>query len=468
MTSTVLIPSLPGLLAVRADACYVNVRDRRAAGDGKADDGAVIQAAIDSLPKRTGGVNFYGGTVYLPAGTYRIGKPLVVSDGVNLLGEHLTRTRLVAAAGLKGPMLVVQGEHARVDNLDLAGQAAGILWKGGSGASLVNVRVQAARRPLELAPGSCGMISNVVLRGGQYGLTADRPGSMTLTGIAIEGSSTGGILLAGGGPLTIQGLTCRSAGRGASIRRGCAAAIIGASFSGDSGEAIACDKRSLVHVSAISAPGYALLLHDESGEEARLTGPTLGLYTGQATVLSATSADLKPRKQVRVNCGGGDIGAFEADFGFSASACRYGNDLNPREVDLSHIPQDSAPRQVYLTERSGQTVEYIFPMVPGKYRVRLHLCEVFFEKPNQRVFRVEVNGKEVVSKIDLILETGKKFCPVVREVVEIEPLDGKIRIFLDGLEVPRFIDLNAGLPPNVKTNPTVCGIEILPMTGGVK
>ena len=105
-------------------------------------------------------------------------------------------------------------------------------------------------------------------------------------------------------------------------------------------------------------------------------------------------------------------------------------------------------------------------MVPGKYRVRLHLCEVFFDKPNQRVFRVEINGKEVASRIDLMAETGKKFCPVVREVPDIEPQDGKVRIFLDGLEVPRWIDVNAGLPPNCKTNPTVCGIEILPMDGG--
>ena len=468
MTSKVLIPSLPGLHAVRGDAHYVNVRDRQAVGDGQADDGAMIQAAIDSLPKWTAGANFYGGTVYLPAGTYRIGKPLVVSDGVNLLGEHLTRTRLVAEAGFKGALLAVQGEHARVENLDLEGQAAGILWKGGPGASLVNVRVQAARRPLDLAPGACGMLNNLVLRGGRYGLTSDRTGSMILTDIVIEGASKGGMLLVGGGPITIQGLTCRSAGQGLAIRKGCSVAMLGASFSGDSGEAIACDARSLVHASAISAPGYKWLLLDKSGAGARLAGPTLGLYTGQASVLSASSGELKPRKQIRVNCGGGDIGTFEADFGFSASACRYGNDLNPQAVDLSRIPKDPAPRQVYLTERSGQTVEYLFPMLPGKYRVRLHLCEVFFEKPNQRVFRIAINGREVVSKLDLMEITGKKFCPLVQEFADIQPLDGKIRIFLDGLEVPRWIDVNAGLPPNAKTNPTVCGIEILPMDGGEK
>jgi len=468
MMSSVLMPNLPGLREVREEKSYVKINAREASDDGPADDGAIIQAAIDGLPKRSAGAKFYGGTLYLPAGTYRIGKSLVVPDGVSVLGEHLTRTRLVADVGLKGPVLVVQGEHARVENLDVAGQAAGILWKGGPGASLVNVRVHATRRPLELAPGACGMISNVVLRGGRYGLTADRTDSVTLTGIAVEGSSKGGILLVGGGAITIQGLTCRSAGRGVSIRKGCVAAIIGASFSGDSGEAVYADRGSLVHASAISAPGYTFLLHDESGEGARLAGPTLGLYTGQASVLSTSSGELKPRKQVRVNCGGGDIGVFEADFGFSLTANRYGNDLNPQEIDLSLIPKESASRQVYLTERSGPTVDYLFPMVPGKYRVRLHLCEVFFDKPNQRVFRVEINGKEVVSKIDLMVETGKKFCPIMQEVPDVEPLDGKIRILLDGLDVPRWYDLNAGLPPNMKSNPTVCGIEILPMDGGAQ
>lgn len=468
MKSPVLLPVLPGLRAVRADDFYVNARQAGAQGDGEQDDAAAIQAAIDSLPRRADSPKLFGGTVYLPAGTYQIGKPLVVPDGVNVLGEHLTRTRLVADDGLKGPLLVAQGAHARVENLDLSGGTMGVEWRGGEGSSLVNVRAKASRCPLQLRPGAVGMIDNVMLSGGAYGIEAERVASIALSGVSIEGSSEGGILLVGGGPITIQGLACHSAGWGVSIREGCAAALIGASFSGGSGEAIACDARSLVYASAIFAPGYKLLLRDESGEGARLSGPTLGLYTGQASVLSASSGELKPMKQVRVNCGGGDIGVFEADFGFSATACRYGNDLNPQEVDLSRIPEDPAPRQVYLTERSGAIVEYLFPMVAGKYRVRLHLCEVFFGEPNQRVFRIEINGKEVVPKLDLMAQTGKKFCPVVREFPDIEPKDGRIRVFLEGLEAPRWYDLTAGGPPNMMTNPTISAIEILPTEGDGK
>ena len=68
MASTVSLPSVPGLQDVRANEGYVNIRDRKAAGDGLADDGAVSQAAIDGLPKRKKGTSFYGGTVYIPAG----------------------------------------------------------------------------------------------------------------------------------------------------------------------------------------------------------------------------------------------------------------------------------------------------------------------------------------------------------------------------------------------------------------
>lgn len=71
---------------------FVNVKDFGAMGDGTTDDTAAIQAAIDSLDGP--------GTVFLPAGIYKISSTIILGDGapnvnstyhnVKLLGEGCT------------------------------------------------------------------------------------------------------------------------------------------------------------------------------------------------------------------------------------------------------------------------------------------------------------------------------------------------------------------------------------------
>ena len=57
-----------------------NILDFGAAGDGKADDTGALNAAIASLAG-------CGGTVWLPAGTYRLTRPVTVPTAVQLLGD---------------------------------------------------------------------------------------------------------------------------------------------------------------------------------------------------------------------------------------------------------------------------------------------------------------------------------------------------------------------------------------------
>lgn len=59
----------------------VSVKDFGAVGDGVADDLAAIQAAIDAVS------NADGGTVLVPAGSYRCSSGLILKRGVNLVGE---------------------------------------------------------------------------------------------------------------------------------------------------------------------------------------------------------------------------------------------------------------------------------------------------------------------------------------------------------------------------------------------
>lgn len=69
----------------------------RGKGDGKADDSAAIQQALDQARDRTG----YG-IVFLPSGTYRITRTLVVPAGVRVYGVGATRPVILLGANTPG------------------------------------------------------------------------------------------------------------------------------------------------------------------------------------------------------------------------------------------------------------------------------------------------------------------------------------------------------------------------------
>jgi hypothetical protein len=66
----------------------VSVTDFGAVGDGVTDDSSAIQAAIDSLDLQNGGL------LYLPQGTYVIDAPLILPNGVSLIGSGVDSTIL--------------------------------------------------------------------------------------------------------------------------------------------------------------------------------------------------------------------------------------------------------------------------------------------------------------------------------------------------------------------------------------
>ncbi len=90
-------------------ANWHNVRDYGAAGDGKQDDTDAIQAAIDDcvyplLPRERGArvpprPGFtYGGVVFLPQGTYRITRPLLLRPSITVLGDVAVKPTIVTEA----------------------------------------------------------------------------------------------------------------------------------------------------------------------------------------------------------------------------------------------------------------------------------------------------------------------------------------------------------------------------------
>ncbi|MFB0875508.1 MULTISPECIES: glycosyl hydrolase family 28-related protein [unclassified Sphingobium] len=68
-----------------------------AKGDGRADDGDAIQAALDKARDKTG-----HGIVFLPSGRYRITKTLVVPAGVRVYGVGATRPVILLGANTPG------------------------------------------------------------------------------------------------------------------------------------------------------------------------------------------------------------------------------------------------------------------------------------------------------------------------------------------------------------------------------
>ncbi|WP_243455767.1 glycosyl hydrolase family 28-related protein [Sphingosinicella sp. BN140058] len=80
--------------AIPADPRAVTVN---AVGDGKADDGAAIQAAINAAEAKGG-----GGIVFLPSGRYRIGRTIFVWPGVRVFGTGKTRPTILLGAATPG------------------------------------------------------------------------------------------------------------------------------------------------------------------------------------------------------------------------------------------------------------------------------------------------------------------------------------------------------------------------------
>lgn len=69
----------------------------RGVGDGRADDSAAIQQAIDAAADPGG-----GGIVFLPEGRYRISRTLYIWPGVRLFGTGATRPKIVLSANTPG------------------------------------------------------------------------------------------------------------------------------------------------------------------------------------------------------------------------------------------------------------------------------------------------------------------------------------------------------------------------------
>ena len=89
---------------------YLSVAELDAPREGEADASVDIQRAIDIIAE--GGGTFNGGTVFIPAGRYRIDNTLVLKSGVRLLGSGLGTELFIGNLDDADPMLRNENQAA--------------------------------------------------------------------------------------------------------------------------------------------------------------------------------------------------------------------------------------------------------------------------------------------------------------------------------------------------------------------
>jgi hypothetical protein len=101
--------------------------------------------------------------------------------------------------------------------------------------------------------------------------------------------------------------------------------------------------------------------------------------------------------------------------------------------------------KLYQSERYGNAFGYQFSVPNGNYTAILKFAETYWTNANQRVFNVAVNGKPVVSNLDIFSKVGGNAAYDVSVPVLVS--NGQIQINLT----------------TIKDNAKICAIEIIPL-----
>ena len=131
---------------------------------------------------------------------------------------------------------------------------------------------------------------------------------------------------------------------------------------------------------------------------------------------------------VRIAAGGAGGEDWKADQDFVSGQTFHTNDA----IDSSAV-ENPAPQLVYQSARFGSFTYTIPNLKPGEAcRVRLHLAEVAYDKPGQRIFNVTVNGKRILTYEDIRAEAGAKDKVIVKEFPAAADAQGQIVLSFHG------------------------------------
>ena len=158
--------------------------------------------------------------------------------------------------------------------------------------------------------------------------------------------------------------------------------------------------------------------------------PQAWLDAGLADQADVRAIEILPQTgpAIRIAAGSAGAGDWKADQDFIGGQTFHTNDA----IDSSAV-QNPAPQSVYQSARFGSFTYSIPNLKPGiTCRVRLHLAEVAYNKPGQRVFNVAVNGKRVLTHEDIFAEAGIKDKVIIKEFTATADAQGQIVLSFRG------------------------------------
>ena len=156
----------------------------------------------------------------------------------------------------------------------------------------------------------------------------------------------------------------------------------------------------------------------------------------------------QPQETIRVNAGGSsyrDVKGqlWSADFGYNTGELSS----SARTASVSGSSDPILFESARVGTRSGEDLQYRFPVANGTYAIHLYFAETIFTKPGIRVFDVQMQGKTVWSSFDIFLQAGANHALVKSAQVSVT----------DGELVIRFVHhANANFP-------IISALEILPV-----
>jgi len=154
-----------------------------------------------------------------------------------------------------------------------------------------------------------------------------------------------------------------------------------------------------------------------------------------------TPTPLPSREVWRIRAGGDGLkdssgNEWSGDLAFSGGDTSFtGRPLEAeKDVDL------------FRTERWGADFNYVFPVPPGEYTVKLRFAETYLKNPGERVFDVLVNDRKVLERFDILREAGG--------------FDKGIEKTFKGIRPDRAGNIQIRFVASVQ-NAKVCSIEVL-------
>jgi outer membrane biosynthesis protein TonB len=146
------------------------------------------------------------------------------------------------------------------------------------------------------------------------------------------------------------------------------------------------------------------------------------------------------QEPIYINCGGPEV-QYDGTVWMADKYFLSGN-LHSTSDDIDGTDND----KIYQTERWGQTLAYQIPILDGVYDILLHLAEIYLNKPDERIFGVQVQDTSPIQGIDIFKEVGAANTAYILNITGVPIIGGFMMI--------NFI--------KDKENPKVNGIEVHP------